>query len=259
LQRILAALLIKHGNKKYLNMSNQGIPHTHFDYFHCHKWSKSIRGIKDNPDYLVYWARMIKKIEMISEMILDRIKDSEDDCMPSLAEVDKHNNLFKDDVATLLSAVKVSEGAEEGIANRIEENSQIIKCALIMRNIANKYSRERLHEIIQGIKEEFVERLNAQRKQNLRMRIECMCADHDLTKKKIGNQEELIFYNCPIFGVFKFLGLVDISQEFCILCEAHGKREMQGNISSPEDAYLSKSLSKKDNYCAFVIHTKPIF
>ncbi len=254
----MTALSMNPINFKQPNKTNKKIPNTHFDYFHCHKWHKSIYYLKENPDFVFYWRGMIGKMQLISGLILSNVKNGHSEFEPTATEIEGINRLFKEDMDCLLKDQRLPIAMKDCIDARVEENFQIIRCALIMKNIMNKCGGSYLHEIINTIKTQFADAF-IERMKNRNVRFGCMSADHYLGRKKHGQAFTSTFYNCPIFGTFKHMGLVELCRGFCFFCEAHGQKVIANRMPFRTHGYLAKSLSRYDDCCEFNIEPESIF
>jgi hypothetical protein len=232
-------------------MPDKNITDTHFDYFHSHKWVKSIRDQKNLAQYHIYWQRMVEKMKLACEIVFSGIEDKAHCREPENSEIEKYNGLFKEDVNSLLEGQRLNDEMKACIDARIAENFQILRNVLAMRNIANRYDLRHLHAILEKVKGHFANRLYEQIKSK-KTKVSGMLADHNIERKIRGGKLVTIFYNCPIFGVFKHMGLEELSKEFCILCEAHGKKMAQFRLPFQIEFYLAKSFSRNNDCCIFI-------
>ena len=79
-----------------------------------------------------------------------------------------------------------------------------------MREIASVYGKADLHNIVRDIKGDFADRFYSRIKKYKNFGIKCMSADHGIKRIKQGGNFILIFYNCPIYGVFQKYGLKEL-------------------------------------------------
>jgi hypothetical protein len=241
-----------------IELPDQSMPSTRFNFLHCHKWIYSLQEEEKLQEYLIYWQAMIKKMQLIAQILIRELKDKAASCSPSEQEIEQYNTLFKEDVARILENKKLNARIQLGVDARIQENREMVKVALLMGNIAQRYGLEYLIEIVERVKGEFADKLYEIFRQR-KARRGGMAADHYIERKKQKDSLVTVFYNCPIFGVFSMLGLEAPSRAFCILCDAHGKKGIQELMPFKADIYIAKSFSRNEKHCEFIMQAKSPF
>lgn len=230
---------------------------TTFDLFHCHKWSKTIHQIAANPGYRIYWQEMAEKMNIAFELLSNALEEEDKRiCLPVEGEAEKINSLFEEDVKNIAQDLVLNEEQKLCVDLRIEENLAIIKTALLMKNISVRLRKGCLHGAIESIKEKFAQRLYENFPRHKNMHSGFMDADHYRSSSKKASSFIGTMHNCPVYGVFKYLGFFEELKEFCVLCENHGKSMRLPFRARME---LTKSISFGDKYCEFRISIESLF
>ncbi len=200
---------------------------------------------------------MVVKMHIAQELFLKHLGSLKKEISIDSKDTEKLNNFFIFDAEKILGDARLTDTQKQCLDYRISEHREIVKTAYLLREISGRLGIKALKEAAGSIKKDFALRLqkvtaeSIDRRKKKKLSFRYMLGDHFITIEKTHSACRLVFLNCPIYGVFHYLGFMAEGEIFCQLCEAHGEIMTKSNIPIRHKFSLSHSLCAGSKRCEF--------